>query len=111
MIKTSKQGAVSVLAIDTTLNAEAGDSLRDAADALPRVGRPQLVIDLAGAPLIDSAGCEALLDVRDAVADIGGACCLAGVAPLCRDILWAAGLDQEFDLYDGAKEAVASFAR
>ncbi|TWT40145.1 STAS domain-containing protein [Botrimarina hoheduenensis] len=111
MVTTTTQGAVAVLAVDAPLNAESSDALRSAVEALPRIGRPQLVIDLSGVPLIDSAGCEALLDVRDSVCDIGGACCLAGVAPLCRDILWAAGLDEGFDVFQGTKEAVASYAR
>lgn len=111
MVVTSKQGAVTIFAVESTLNAESGDELRTAADNLPRLGRPQIVIDLSQTPLIDSAGCEALLDVRDAAVDIGGACCLAAAAPLCADILAVAGLDEQFAIFNGTNEAVASFAR
>ncbi|MEO1497066.1 MAG: STAS domain-containing protein [Planctomycetota bacterium] len=111
MILSSKQGAVTVLSVDVTLDADAGDQLRAAVRGIPRVGRPQLVIDLSQSQLIDSAGCEALLDARDEVLDVGGDCVLAGASPLCADILAIAGLDEQLATFHGANEAVASFAR
>ena len=111
MINQTTQGAVVVLAIDTPLDAEAGSLLADRVAALPRGGRPQLVIDMSGVPLIDSAGCEALLDIGDAVGDVGGAANLACPAPLCSDVLHATGVADHFELFETVNEAVANFAR
>lgn len=111
MIVSSKQGAVTILSVESALNAELAEDLKTAANSLPKLGRPQLVIDLASTPLIDSAGCEALLDIHDKAVDIGGECCLSSPSPLCRDILAVSGLDQQMLVFDGSHEAVASFAR
>ncbi|QDT69045.1 STAS domain protein [Planctomycetes bacterium MalM25] len=111
MIKASNQGAVLVLDVAGPLNQEEADRLRGQIDSLPRVGRPQVVIDLAEVPLIDSAGCEALLDAREAVTADGGGVHLAGVSPLCHDILEATGVLRYFSVFDGEKQAVAQFAR
>lgn len=110
MIKTTNQGAVSVIAVEGPLNQEEADRLRDRIGALPRAGRPQVVVDLAETPLIDSAGCEALLDARDAINADGGAVHLAGLSPLCQDILEATGLLRFFRVFDAEKQAVAQFA-
>lgn len=111
MIKESQQGAVRVLAIEGALNAEEGERLRDALVKKPAGGRPQVVLDLSETPLIDSAGCEALLDVRDAVVEVGGAAHLAGLSPLCVDTLAATGLQRYFQAYEGVQQAVGQFAR
>lgn len=110
MIKNSQQGAVTVFAIEGPLNEEEGGCLRDRFEAMPRLGRPQLVLDLAEVPMIDSAGCEALLDTRDAVTADGGAVHLSGVSPLCHDILEATGVLRYFRVFDAEKQAVAQFA-
>ena len=110
MIKSQLQGAVSVLAIEGPLNAEEGDRLRERIGSMPRAGRPQVVIDLAEVPMIDSAGCEALLDARDSVTADGGAVHLAGVSPLCHDILEATALLRFFRVFDAEKQAIAQFA-
>lgn len=111
MIKKSQEGAVSVLAIEGPLNEEEAGLLRDGVEALPQLGRPQLVIDLAEVPLIDSRGCEALLDIRDAVTADGGAAHLSGVSPLCQDILEATGVLRFFRVFDAKNQAVAQYAR
>lgn len=111
MIKESQQGAVRVLAIEGALNSEEGDRLREAIETHPTGGRPQLVLDLSETPLIDSAGCEALLDTRDAVVSVGGAAHLAGLSPLCIDTLDATGLKRFFQVHEGVQQAVAQFAR
>ncbi|MEO0529828.1 MAG: STAS domain-containing protein [Planctomycetota bacterium] len=111
MIKSATQGAVQVFTLEGALNAEEADHLRDAIEAVPRSGRPQWVFDLAEVPLIDSVGCEALLDARDAAVSVGGAAHLAGVSPLCKDILAATGLERYFQIFEGTNQAIAQFAR
>lgn len=111
MITQTSQGAVTVLSLNATLDAELGATLVDRVEELPRGGRPQLVVEISGVGLVDSAGCEALLDARDRVASVGGAAHLAGASPLCRDIFSATGVDEVFEVFDTVNEAVASFAR
>lgn len=111
MIKESQQGAVRILAVEGALNEEEGGRLCESVAACPAGGRPQLVLDLSDTPLIDSAGCEALLDTRDAVVGVGGAAHLAGLSPLCLDVLAATGLNRYFQSYEGVQQAVAQFAR
>jgi anti-anti-sigma factor len=111
VVKTSTQGAVLVFTIDGPLNLEEAGRLREAVATAPRVGRPQWVIDLAETPLIDSAGCEALLDARDSVVTVGGGVYLAALSPLCRDILIVTGAIRYFQVFEGVKQAVGQFSR
>jgi anti-anti-sigma factor len=111
VIKISSQGAVRVFAVEGPLNHESAASLQSAVTATPVAGRPQWVLDLAETPLVDSAGCEALLDARDAAAKVGGAVHLAGLSPLVRDVLLATGVLRYFQAFAGVKQAVAQFAR
>lgn len=110
-MKQSTQGAVRVFSPEGALAGEVADALRDAVEAAPLDGQPKLVIDLAASPLIDSTGCEALLDIRDAVVEVGGAVYLAGLSPLCADTLSATGLSRRFMKFEGVNEAVAQYAR
>lgn len=111
MIQTSSQGAVRVFSVTGALNLEEAEHLREAIEAEPLVGRPQWVLDLAETPLIDSAGCEVLLDSRDRARSVGGAVHLVGVTPLCADILEATGVAQSFAAFDSISQAVAQYAR
>ncbi|TWT98084.1 STAS domain protein [Botrimarina colliarenosi] len=111
MIKCSTQGAVQVFAIEGPLLTETAERLLSAVEECPRVGRPQWVVDLAEVPLIDSTGCEALLDTRDAATKVGGAVHLAGLNPLCNDILSATGVGRYFPKFEAVKQAVGHFSR
>ncbi len=111
MIKSTQHGAVQLLSIEGALNGEEAERLAEQLEALPRAGRPQLVVDLAEVPLIDSVGCEALLDTRDAVTQRGGAVHLAGLNPLCQDILTATGVSRFFQSFESDKQAISQFAR
>ncbi|MEQ8847525.1 STAS domain-containing protein [Botrimarina sp.] len=110
-MKRTRQGAVDVVGVDAPLTAESGGELLAAYDDAREPGRPQWVLDLAETPLIDSAGCEALLDLRDRALGAGGVVCLAGVSPLCHDVLLATGLDAQFPVFQSTKSAVAYFAK
>ncbi|MGL4514587.1 MAG: STAS domain-containing protein [Lacipirellulaceae bacterium] len=111
MLKTTTQGAVTVMTLDTALDTDTGDVLRSRVAELPKGGRPQVVIDLSAVPLVNGGGCEALLDVAESLSDRGGAANLAGLSPLCADILLATGVGERFLSFQTTKEAVAQFAR
>jgi anti-anti-sigma factor len=111
MLKTATHGAVTVMTLDTALDAESGELLLSRLDYVPRGGRPQVVLDLSTVPLLNGAGCEAILDACDSLAERGGAVHLAGLSPLCSDILVATGIIEHVLAFPTTKEAVAQFAR
>lgn len=111
MIIQTVQGAVTVLALDGSLDGDLGAELLSRVETLPRVGRTQAVLDMSACPLIDSAGCEALLDLRDSLQDRDGVAHLAGVTPLCADVLCATGVDESFELFPHVRDAVLSLAK
>ena len=69
-----------------------------------------LVIDLHETPLIDGAGLETLIDLREKIESRGGGVKLAAVNPLCADILRITGVGDKFEQFDVVKSAVGSFA-
>ena len=111
MVIQSTQGAVTVLGVEGSLDKDLGEELLSRVSTLPRFGRTRLVIDLSSCPLIDSAGCEALLDLSDAVAERDGIAQLACPTPLCADTLLATGVSDSFDLHPTVREAVLNLAK
>ena len=70
-----------------------------------------MVLDLGNIPFMDSAGLELLLTLRDECLQAGGSLQLAGPGPLCRDILVATGVAEQFAIFDDLATAVGSYAR
>ena len=111
MFTLHKQGAVKLIAGHQVLNRDTvADARRVCEEALAQ-GQPRIVFDLQGVPLIDSAGIELLLDVRDRCASRGGALHLAGPTTLCSDILVATQVARQFAIFDDSLAAVGSFAQ
>lgn len=111
MIAAEMHGAVEVLKPSAALNRETAAKLCESVIGRRVRGQPMVIVDLSQTPLIDSAGLEALLDVRDHVRGLGGAAKLAALSPLCRDILRATGVADVFEVYKDANAAVRSFLR
>lgn len=99
------------MAVAAPLDCDTGRDLNERIASLPKRGRALLVLDLADCPLIDSAGCEALLDACDAITDRDGVVCLAAVPPLCSDILAATGVGDSFASHPSVRDAVLDLAR
>jgi anti-anti-sigma factor len=110
MAVVEKQGAVSVVRPQGPLVEAQCASFLDAALNKLGQGRPMVVIDLHEVPLIDSAGLETLVEVRERIESRGGAVKLAAVNALCSDILRVTGVGQKFEQYPHIKSAVARFA-
>ncbi|MCA9118972.1 MAG: STAS domain-containing protein [Planctomycetaceae bacterium] len=109
MFKQAKQGAISVISGSVPLSGDALDSLDSAfADCL-REGQPHAVLDLRNTPLIDSAGLERLLELRDRFQKRTGVLKLAGANPLCQDILSVTGVGLQFEVFPEVSQAVGSF--
>lgn len=111
MFESSKQGAVHLVTGDCPLNLEGVGNARRVLEECLSKGQPRVVLQMQGVALLDSAGLELLLDIRDACLRRGGALQLAAPNPLCRDILRATGLTGQFSVYDDAIAAMGSFAQ
>jgi anti-anti-sigma factor len=111
MFAIKTQGAVEVVIPNCPLKQEQAGELRDSVEHCLGGGIPMIVLNLNDVPLVDSAGLEALLDVSDAVRAQGGAIKLAGLNPLCDDILKVSGVGARFEIYPDEKAAVRSFVQ
>jgi anti-anti-sigma factor len=111
MFSLRSQGAVRVIGGDQSLTAESVAAATKVCEEALLNGQPRLVIDMQGIPLVDSAGLELLLSVRDRCVQRGGALHLAGPSALCRDILRATQIADQFAIFGDALAAVGSFAQ
>ena len=69
MFAVKSQGAVEVIVPNVPLKGEYVDELRETVQHCLADGLPMLVLNLHDVPLLDSAGLESLLDMRDAGAE------------------------------------------
>ncbi len=109
MFKHSKQGAINVISGTLPLSGDALDLLDNAFTECLNEGQPRAVLDLRNVPLIDSAGLERLLDLRDRFQKKTGVLKLAGVNPLCQDIFSVTGVSSYFEVFPEVSQAVGSF--
>lgn len=110
MFPVEKQGAVSVVRPQVPLTADLCESFVSSVMAGLGAGRPMLVVDLHAVPLVDGAGLETLVDLREKLEARGGAMKLAAVNSLCGDILRVTGVGDRFEQHLQVKTAVGSFA-
>lgn len=110
MLTFEKQGAVGVVRPKSPIDAAHAEAIKTAVLDGVGVGRPMIVVDMHESPLIDSAGLETLLELREALEAKGGAVKLADVNSLCADILRITGVGQKFEQYAQVRSAVGSFA-
>lgn len=111
MIESKRTGAVDVLECSVPLIRENTSVFRACWERLFASGQPKIVLDMRGIPLIDSAGLEALLDLKDRCEEVGGSTVLARPTPLCQDILRVTGLNREFQIYSDYVQALGSFSK
>lgn len=110
MLTIEKQGAVTVVRPVGPLTVAQVEEFRDGALGKVGQGRPMVVVDMHETPLLDSAGLEALVEVRDRLEARGGAVKLAAVNALCGDILRVTGVGLKFEQFGLVKSAIGSFA-
>lgn len=111
MFQLNKQGAVKMISGDLPLSAEHVAAAEKVCNEALAQGQPRLVFHLQNVPLLDSAGLELLLSVRDRCLQRGGALHLAAPNPLCRDILAATRVLSQFAVFDDALSAAGSFSQ
>lgn len=110
MAPVEMQGAVGVIRPRGPIDAGHCPALLESVMNGLGPGRPMLVVDLHDVPLMDSAGLETLVEIRDRIESRGGAVKLASVNGLCADILRVTGVSEQFEQYGQARQAVGSFA-
>jgi anti-anti-sigma factor len=111
MFTYKHQGAVDVINGGDRIS---GDHVADLSNVLQsrlESGQTQLVLDLHGIALIDSAGLELLLDFQEKCQRMGGALKLANAGALCREVLKATGVGSRFEIFRDSGGAVRSFVQ
>jgi len=111
MFERTKQGAVDVICGDEPLTGEYAEQVSDVFEECLAEGQPKVVLDLKQVRLMDSAGLELLLDVKENYEQRGGTLKLAAPNALCRDILSITGVARHFEIYGDMKSAVGSFLK
>ena len=111
MFTVKSQGAVEVIAPNVPLNGEYVEELKETVQQCLGDGLPMLILNLRDVPLLDSAGLESLLDMRDLVEHRGGMMKLALPTPLTQDILRVSGVGRHFEVFPDEKSAVRSFVQ
>jgi anti-anti-sigma factor len=105
------QGAVDIIGGGDRI---AGDQVAQLAKVLEsrlEHGQPQVVLDMQGVVVIDSAGLELLLDSQEKCMRMGGALKLANVGALCREVLKATGVGARLEIFRDTGGAVRSFVQ
>ena len=111
MLPVQSQGAVDVITPAQALTVDHVADLIETVSEKLSDGQPKVVLDMGNVPLMDSAGLESLLDVRQTLQEKSGTVKLAALSPLASDILRITGLDRQFDTYPDVKSAVGSFVQ
>ena len=111
MFERNLQGAVHVIWGDLPLTHEPLESLDVLVQEIVATGPPHVVFDFSDVPLIDSAGLEKLLDIKDTLTAMGGTLKLAALNHLVRDILYATQIENRFETFPRVNLAVGSFVR
>jgi len=111
MFEHKCQGAVDVIAGGDRISGEHVAELNALLETQVERRQPQIVLDLQGVALIDSAGLELLLDFQEKCQRMGGALKLANVGALCREVLKATGVGSRFEIFRDSGGAVRSFVQ
>ena len=111
MMDIKRSGTVTTLECAVALNHPNADEFRQLSNQCFGHGIPRIVVDMRQTPLIDSAGLEALLDVKDHCEQLGGSMVIARPNALCADILRINGLNHEISIYNDYVPAVGSFSK
>lgn len=111
MYHRSMHGAVHVIRGDEPLTESSVDELQEIATSLLDSGQPFSVLDMSEIKLMDSAGLESIIEIRQQFTQRGGSLKLACPVPLCRNIMHVTGVEDEFEIFSRLSEAVGSFLR
>jgi anti-sigma B factor antagonist len=97
---------VCLVAIEGEVDLASAPALKSALVELVAAGTARFVLDLSGAPYMDSTGLGVLVGVQRRL-PAGGVIAVAGAQPSLRDLFTLTGLDRTFKLFGTVDEAVA----
>ncbi|MBU6175150.1 MAG: STAS domain-containing protein [Planctomycetes bacterium] len=111
MIASKRTGTIDTLECDVPLTRDNDSAFRSCWQQLVTTRSVRIVLDMRSIPLMDSAGLESLLDMKERCEEIGATVVLARPNLLCQDILRINGLNRDFQIYDDYVEALGSFSK
>ena len=109
VIKVERDG-IAVFSLSGRLDAYTAPGLKARYDRLVDQENAQIVVDLAGVTIIDSAGLGVLVSAMKRVRQQGGDLKLCGLRPAIAIIFDLTRLDKAFDILTDVNEAIAAFA-
>jgi len=99
-------GINTVVTVKDSLTYLTCDELQRTFDEVTSKTRNRVVLDLKGAPFIDSQGLELLISLHETLANSGGVLKIACLNAVCRDILVVTRLINLFHVYGDIAEAL-----
>jgi anti-sigma B factor antagonist len=110
MILTENFNKVTVISIqEKILDAPKAFRIKGELKALITQQNVQLVLDLSGVELVDSAGFGIFISVLKRTRFLNGQLKLAGVIPEVLDLFVFLSLDKVFQIYQSREEAISDF--
>lgn len=100
-------GAITVVELRGELDIVAKNRITDRLEALARLPRPDLLLDLRQVTFIDCCGLAILCQVRSRVTRNDGRLRLVSPDPALRRLLRLTGLTGHFELFDDLASAIA----
>lgn len=108
-ISTETFGNVVVAHTPDELTEDSAAGLLGALEEPIEAGRVRIVLQMDGTEVYDSAGLTALVELQEKLRAAGGNLVVCGLVDPGRKIFEITRLDQRFDLYESAIDAVESF--
>ncbi len=108
-IQEQRQGAVTVIRPEGPLIESDAAAFRAHVEEVRRSSMGRFVVDLGGTPFVDSRGLEAMVEITEAMADVGQALRICALNDTLREVLDVTDLISHFEHYDDVNSAVRSF--
>lgn len=105
-ISSMKAGGRTVLSPGNSITHENCQEIKERIDAQIKEQKTEIILDCKAVAFLDSAALELLLQTHEELSKQGGALKIAGLNPVCRDILVATRLVNTFDVYEDIHKAV-----
>jgi anti-sigma B factor antagonist len=109
-ITALRDGDVTILAISGALDTLHAPALSARAHALCDAGTCRVLIDLAQAPYMTSAGFRSFIEISRRTRQAGGEMALCGLNDLLRDLFEVSGFEGIFRIYPERASALAAMA-
>ena len=104
------KGSVTILDLTGKLAGDASDTLAETIGNHLKVGRTQLVLNLARVTFVDSGALAELLSLRSRVMGEGGQLKLLNLNERISDLLVTTKLEMVFETFESDQEATESFS-